>query len=265
MPDTVHPSINSPQNLIDALIGETDLTYLNEHFPRYLKTYQLCSSRWHWKHAEVLDVGAHWLHQSILLSSLTDRITALDRPEVLRRDSVVQTANRHAIKLMEMNDLNHPVELEKIDENSIDVIMFCEILEHLTFNPLAMWKAFYRVLKPGGRIILTTPNYYGSAALLRGLARWAKGGGAGISVDHILTMPTSHPHWKEYSLAELKAYFGLISPDFQIGVARQVSFLNGASFRWQRQVLNFVERFVVGLRNGLYMEIDLPEKSRGIR
>ncbi|MFK7958439.1 MAG: class I SAM-dependent methyltransferase [Lysobacterales bacterium] len=260
-----HPSIHTQQNLIDALEGETDLAYLTEHFPRFLKTYELCAQRWHWQQAKVLDVGAHWLHQSVLLSALTQHITALDRPETLRCEGVVQTARRHRITLMEIDDLAQPRELAQLDENSLDVIVFSEILEHLTFNPLPMWKAFYRVLRPGGRIILTTPNHYGSAALLRNMSRWVTGGGSGISVEHILAMPTSRPHWKEYSISELRQYFGMISADFHIGCARQVSFHNGASFRWQRRALNQLERFVRSLRNGLYMEIDLPNKSHGIR
>jgi 2-polyprenyl-3-methyl-5-hydroxy-6-metoxy-1,4-benzoquinol methylase len=42
-------------------------------------------------------------------------------------------------------------------ENSFDVIVSVEVLEHLE-NPRAVFREFYRLLKPGGTLVLTTPN-----------------------------------------------------------------------------------------------------------
>jgi SAM-dependent methyltransferase len=42
--------------------------------------------------------------------------------------------------------------------DSFDLIIFAEILEHLRLNPLHALREIYRVLKPGGRILLSTPN-----------------------------------------------------------------------------------------------------------
>jgi SAM-dependent methyltransferase len=39
-----------------------------------------------------------------------------------------------------------------------DVVFFCEILEHLLHDPLAVLREIKRVLRPGGTLILTTPN-----------------------------------------------------------------------------------------------------------
>jgi SAM-dependent methyltransferase len=43
-------------------------------------------------------------------------------------------------------------------DNSFDGVLFCEILEHLTFNPTHTLAEIHRVLKPGGFVIVTTPN-----------------------------------------------------------------------------------------------------------
>jgi SAM-dependent methyltransferase len=52
-------------------------------------------------------------------------------------------------------DLNtHELELE---DASADVVLFCEVLEHL-WNPDHALKECRRVLKPGGTLVLTTPN-----------------------------------------------------------------------------------------------------------
>ena len=40
-------------------------------------------------------------------------------------------------------------------EAEFDVILFCEIIEHLFVDPFAVLKEVKRVLKPGGALILT--------------------------------------------------------------------------------------------------------------
>lgn len=43
--------------------------------------------------------------------------------------------------------------------NTFDTIISCETIEHIP-NPHQALKELYRVLKPGGRLILTCPNYF---------------------------------------------------------------------------------------------------------
>lgn len=44
------------------------------------------------------------------------------------------------------------------DDDSFDVVLFCEILEHLLVDPLHAIREIRRVLRPGGCLVLTTPN-----------------------------------------------------------------------------------------------------------
>lgn len=44
------------------------------------------------------------------------------------------------------------------DNNSFDCIIFCEILEHLLLNPDFAIGQMQRVLKPGGYLVVSTPN-----------------------------------------------------------------------------------------------------------
>jgi SAM-dependent methyltransferase len=39
-----------------------------------------------------------------------------------------------------------------------DVVLFCEVLEHLQSDPVKVLREIKRILKPGGHLILTTPN-----------------------------------------------------------------------------------------------------------
>lgn len=51
-------------------------------------------------------------------------------------------------------DLNHSMHL---NEGSFDIIVSTEVIEHLE-NPRAVAREFARLLRPGGRVVLTTPN-----------------------------------------------------------------------------------------------------------
>ncbi|KAA0072403.1 class I SAM-dependent methyltransferase [Rhodanobacter sp. T12-5] len=57
------------------------------------------------------------------------------------------------------------------ETDSFDVVVFCEVLEHLTVDPLHAMLELKRVLKPGGRLILTTPN----AARLENVSAFVEG------------------------------------------------------------------------------------------
>jgi SAM-dependent methyltransferase len=41
---------------------------------------------------------------------------------------------------------------------SFDVVLFCEMIEHLLMDPLGVLREIHRVLRPGGVLVLTTPN-----------------------------------------------------------------------------------------------------------
>ncbi len=50
-------------------------------------------------------------------------------------------------------------------------VIFSEVLEHLVFSPLPVLREFQRVLRPGGKILLTTPNELYFKSRLQALGR----------------------------------------------------------------------------------------------
>lgn len=53
---------------------------------------------------------------------------------------------------------------------AFDTVISCETIEHVPDPALAL-RELARVLKPGGRLLLTTPNYFGPMGLYRGYLR----------------------------------------------------------------------------------------------
>jgi hypothetical protein len=127
-----------------------------------------------------------------------------------------------------------------------------------------MWQALHDVLKPTGRMIVTTPNYFhASGAWIHDPVRMTRGGGSGCSVHDVLRMCTYGHHWRIFSAADLKRYFAALSPDFEI--ARTAYFDHhqdppGVA----RKLLGIAQSACPWLRETLYMEVRMRQKTAGI-
>lgn len=69
--------------------------------------------------------------------------------------------------------LNINIEDKKLPyrAGSFDCVLFCEVIEHLTNDPQYVLEQIWRLLQPGGHLILTTPN----VARLENVARLVSG------------------------------------------------------------------------------------------
>ncbi|OHE79128.1 MAG: hypothetical protein A2107_09235 [Verrucomicrobia bacterium GWF2_62_7] len=74
----------------------------------------------------------------------------------------VQMKHRGATELawvpMAFHHFNVETDRFPFEDGRFDVVLFCEIIEHLQNDPLKVLGEIKRVLKPGGRLVLTTPN-----------------------------------------------------------------------------------------------------------
>jgi SAM-dependent methyltransferase len=58
-------------------------------------------------------------------------------------------------------------------DSSFDWVVFSEVVEHLLYSPLPVLREFRRVLRPGGRLLITTPNELYAKSRLRTILRAA--------------------------------------------------------------------------------------------
>lgn len=245
-----------------------DLGYFTFHYNRLQKTLELFErDSKNNPGAVVLDVGAHWCHQALLWARSGYKVIAVDLANPLAYPPVEALCSDHGIQRIVYNSLENPIELDVLPNSIVDVVLFTEIIEHLTFNPVAFWRQIYRLMKPGGRIILSTPNFYHLAGRpLKRAFRFLRGDGAGMFVQDILERHTTNPHWKEYSKRELTKYFALLSSDF---VLRKAFFISGyypppKEIAFPGPLIISLEPFVPWLRQNLHVEVELTEKRHGI-
>ncbi|MCM2315917.1 MAG: methyltransferase domain-containing protein [Thermoanaerobaculia bacterium] len=264
LPSAVDSSKLELSQVIEEMVGAggTDIGYLRAHFRRFRRTKELFEETWPNRGGRVLDIGAHWLHQAYLYARDGYEVTAADFGSTLALENVQRLASSRRIRLVVYDEIESGSAFETIDDSSFDVILFTEILEHLTFNPVAMWRQIHRMLSPGGRIVITTPNYYALRGRLWDARRFARRLGGGIPVDEILRTPTYGHHWKEYSLREVIRYFSLLSPDFVPHKALYVEDYYGAPS--YGAVAALAERTCRALRPNLHLEFQLCAKDRGI-
>jgi SAM-dependent methyltransferase len=83
------------------------------------------------------------------------------------------------------------------DDGSFDVVIFAEIIEHLVADPSRALREIRRVLRPGGALVLTTPN----AARLENVAKMVAG--AGINDRYSGYGPYGR-HNREFTRAEVE-------------------------------------------------------------
>jgi SAM-dependent methyltransferase len=99
----------------------------------------------------VLDIGAIPGQVTVLLKYVGLDVSAVDiAPE--RAGSLFDTMQIPAYKVdLDMEPLPF------VDE-SYDLVLFCETLEHLRFQPVFTLQQAHRVLRPGGHLLLSVPN-----------------------------------------------------------------------------------------------------------
>lgn len=245
--------------------GDMAAPYLKDHAGRFLKTKQLLQPTLDENpNVVILDVASHWLHNAYLYSKDGHKVYALDQQGgEISAQQLIRFADEHEIDLIPCKALSNPVELDLLKDDTIDIVMFTETIEHITFNPVKFWSLIYKKMKRGGKIIITTPNYFFyKGALANDLKRMVKGLSPGISNHDILNLPDYAPHWKEFSAKDMVQYFSILSTDFSVSKCCYNDLYGYVpDSRLYRLCRKLAPRF---FHKTMYIEISLDKKEAGI-
>ena len=149
---------NELKTIVRGYAGESLLPweehYLDYHAARYLDTLKILGPG---RGEHLLDVGAFPGHLTVAAHHLGFKVDGLTgRAESTPSlQMIVDRLDRQGISMALADVESEPF---PFPDESFDVVLASEIIEHLHYNPYRLLRESFRVLKPGGRILITTPN-----------------------------------------------------------------------------------------------------------
>jgi SAM-dependent methyltransferase len=178
--------------------------YLEYHRRRYQDTLRLLPPG---DGRRLLDVGSFPGHLSALAQARGWEVVGLNNAiegagaweDFLDRCE----ARKIAIRSCEVEREPFPVPTA-----SVDAVLFCELFEHLHLNPFHTLKEIFRVLRPGGLFILTTPNLRRVETLSRLWHGWGPQPPLSRTFHELFPSLLYHRHNREYTASELAYYLG---------------------------------------------------------
>jgi 2-polyprenyl-3-methyl-5-hydroxy-6-metoxy-1,4-benzoquinol methylase len=128
--------------------------YLEIHKTRYRDTLDLLGPG---DGQRLLDVGAFPGHLSIAAHHLGFQVSGLTgkAESTTCLNLIEERFSRHRIPIAMADVESDPFPYA---DEFFDVVLASEIIEHLNYNPYRLLREAFRVLKPGGFILLSTPN-----------------------------------------------------------------------------------------------------------
>ncbi len=147
--------------------------YADVHARRFVETMKFLPALP--ERARVLELGAVPYYMTCLLKRHfglgVEPLSFYEVEAGARARHTVESARYGERYEFEYAAINVERDLFPFADETFDLVLCCEILEHLLINPSHMLYESHRVLRPGGRLLVTTPNvlqWRNVFALLRG-------------------------------------------------------------------------------------------------
>ncbi len=161
-PQSPVPTTESAPPEIDPIVFETWLSpegreYGAKHVSRFIHTLQITPPGDPSK--SILEMGAYMQMTPALQHTLGyGTVRGCYYGELGRVDHKHITSDTGVEFECEVDHFNAEKDIFPYPDGSFDTVMCCELLEHLVEDPMFMMGEINRILKPGGHLVLTTPN-----------------------------------------------------------------------------------------------------------
>lgn len=134
----------------DRALDEWFSHYCREHRRRLAGDLRIIERRLE-PGARVLEYGAIPLLMTAALAGLDYEVSALD----VRPERFAQAIARLGLDVVKCDIETQPA---PFGPDTFDAVLFNELFEHLRINPVFTLREVHRVLRPGGSLLLSTPN-----------------------------------------------------------------------------------------------------------
>ncbi len=207
--------------------------YLDQDFKRFVYTLNLLPAQ----QGNLFEIGGNPYFTSLLIKKFTNYNMYLSNyfGPSFDREATQIMVNDQTKEDIQFDFINHNIEEEDIPfEQKFDVVLFCEVIEHLTVDPLAALLRIKRSLKDQGHLILTTPN----VNRLANVAKMIKG--MNIYDPYSGYGPYGR-HNREYNKHELALLLEHLGFEIEVMFSSDVHFNEAASIMDYKELLPLVE------------------------
>jgi SAM-dependent methyltransferase len=137
-------------------LKDRERRYISGALLRYVSTINLISEIYdREKISKVLDIGASFGHMDFIIKKLFNfNVYAIDIQQSTH-EQLRKILENEGIRYSFCNILNQPIPFQ---EGSFDLVLFCDVIEHLPINPSPIFHEIRRVLRSERNLILTTDN-----------------------------------------------------------------------------------------------------------
>jgi SAM-dependent methyltransferase len=152
-PGRLHEARQLAQGICDSVTDPHDWlhNYVNNHAARFAFDVAHTENLADGHSSIIIDVAAAPFVTSSLLARRGHDVSALD---------IAPERFTGLCNYLEVNVLKCDIELEQfpLEDNRADIVLLFETFEHLRIDPIFTFSEIVRILRPGGVMLLSTPN-----------------------------------------------------------------------------------------------------------